>query len=358
MVASSPLRASFLDLSIPPTSPLLESHSELLAPIFPSTLFPPRSRTELPSARSTSSKRSRKAHSEAFLIPAFQHPNSPYVPWTPPVRRRIIRPDSATSGVSSHYSRPFSRSGARAPEPACTPEPEVRLAAKKGWGLLKQTLSRRVSSVVNRIGTFKQPSAAQKSDVYLPAITPRVNHARSVSEEDNLFAANYSPSPLSPLVVLSARRVLTPSLASLASSDSATLTRWLAARQEDQRDYEPGSMMSMEEYETRGSWLDLSGDKKRNGEWLCGVPGCQVHAGHMSMHAGQVTTLDFSPVTENFDVPTTPVQHRSSPEIQTLTSRLSSGQKGSAPSPLRGDSSVAAASPHRREMSMPGGWTF
>lgn len=164
-------------------------------------------------------------------------------------------------------------------------------------------------------------------------------------------------------------------MASLASSDSATLTAWLAERRqaaEEARDYDPGTMMSLEEYERVGSWLDLSGDKEDAGTWQCGVPECEIHARHKMMHSGrQVTLLDFSVTEENINLvrlgtrgssqafPPSP-KNQSSPQIQPRTSR-SSMRRPSTSSAMTTDFSPRSL--HRpgrrqRENSMPGGWTF
>src|SRR5882762_10297131 len=126
MPESSPLRTSFLDFSLcsAPLSP--ESQLEATPPTIPSSISPQQSRKALTQDQPKCDKStSRKIHDDPFFIPAFQHPNSPYVPWAPPIRRRILRPFMAGSRgslMSSCCSRPVSRSGARAPEPTGTPE--------------------------------------------------------------------------------------------------------------------------------------------------------------------------------------------------------------------------------------------
>ncbi|KZP32380.1 hypothetical protein FIBSPDRAFT_925305 [Athelia psychrophila] len=341
MVASSPLKTSFLDLSIPANSPIPESQFEASLSVLPSPQnSPSRSRAEDVLAGTTSSGRSRKSHNEKFLVPAVQHPNSPYVPWTPPVRRRIIPYSAASASVVSDYSRPFSRSGARAPEPTATPEPK-----NKGWKLVKQTISKRVGRMVNRVGRLRSPSAMQRPATYLPAITSRAAHAKSISEDVN-FSSAHHPTPQA-----STHYLISPSLASLASSDSTTLERWLEARQEEE-DPQPESTMSIADYEARGSWLNLA-DKKTGGNWSCRVPGCEVHAQQEVSSEGQVTTLDFSPMAESIDehssaTPSTSPQVRPASDMASTTPVLASVKKGATP----------RFSPHRRERSMPGGWTF
>ncbi|KAF7971832.1 hypothetical protein HWV62_19843 [Athelia sp. TMB] len=358
MPASSPLKTSFLDLSLSSHASPPKALVKFPHPILPSTVSPPTLRTEDIPARSTSSTRPRKSHTENFLIPAFQHPNSPYVPWTPPVRRRIICPHSVASvSADSHYSRPFSRSGARAPEPTATPEPSAFAGSGKVWKLFKQTISKRVGRAVNRIGRSKSLSSSQRPAPYLPAITTSVAHHITISDDGDFFSAHHSSPP--PLAT-PAQYMISPSLASLASSDSTTLERWLADRKDNEEDSQSGSVMSIADYEARGSWLNLVGEGSISGNWSCGVPGCEVHARNQKILEGQVTTLDFSPMAESLDghtsLPTTPHRHLSSPSVG--TPRASQVGKGSTPRALRGASSVDSGSPRRRETSMPGGWTF
>lgn len=300
--AGSPLRTSFIDTSFPRASPLSESHSidTSSPPTIPSSLIPQAScTTELSTKTKSHPKTKPKIHDEPFLIPAFQHPNSPYVPWAPPVRRKILRPfiaDSHISIESSNYSRPTSRSGARAPEPA-TPEP-FSPTTMTGWGRIRQTLANGVSALKRPFASTSKPASPRSTH---SSRTSHDNDDDDLTFEDNAFAANYSPESATPLAVLAGRRQLTLSMASLASSDSTTLAMWLAARrQASAEDQKYGAMMSMEDYERKGSWLNLSTGRSEEGEWVCRVPGCDIHAKHKALHGGIVTTLDFSKTTETF----------------------------------------------------------
>jgi len=74
------------------------------------------------------------------------------------------------------------------------------------------------------------------------------------------------------------------SLASLVSSDSRTLAAWLAERRADASsaaDDVPG-VMSVEEYELMGSWLD---DRSCDGRWVCGMQDCDMHTASGSLYA-------------------------------------------------------------------------
>ena len=188
----------------------------------------------------------------------------------------------------------MSRSGARAPEPA-TPEP-FSPTTSAGWGRIGRTLG-------NGLRVLKRPfTSTSKPPSPISAHSSRTGHDDGFkSYEDSAFAANYSPESATPLAVLSGRRQLNTSMTSLASSDSTTLAMWLAARrQTSAEDQEYGRMMSIEDYERKGSWLDLSASGSEEGEWVCPVPGCDIHARHMALHGGIVTTLDFSKTTETF----------------------------------------------------------
>lgn len=371
MPKSSPLRTSFLDFSLHSTPPLPESDSEATPPTIPSSIPPQRSANLARDQPKCDEAAPPAIHDEPFLIPAFQHPNSPYVPWAPPIRRRILNPITSVSRgslLSSYNSRPISRSGARAPEPAETPEPLQRISpALKGWKQFRQTISHNFNHIATRLGALKQPFSS-KRPISPSAPTSHVMQTHSISHEDTFFATNYSPSPISPLVVLTGRRIFTPSTASLASSDSATLAAWLATRQRaslQERDYDPGSLMTLDEYERVGSWLDLPGDGKIDGKWVCGVPGCEIHARHMLMHAGRVTTLEFPAARERMSQESSSYvralqrnaqsQCHSSPQFR---ARISSTRGGPATHAVSSLLSASLSDRRERETSMPGGWTF
>jgi hypothetical protein len=86
----------------------------------------------------------------------MQHPNSPYVPWDPPERWEIFRPPSPVSKVSivsGCYSRPYSRSGARAPEPTEITERWTSSGISAGWRRLRQKVKNIIRRLKNRFGT-------------------------------------------------------------------------------------------------------------------------------------------------------------------------------------------------------------
>ena len=78
------------------------------------------------------------------------HPNNPYVPWQTPARRQITRPLTASnfSLPSGCYSRPLSRSGARAPEPDDVDGSRQAMARMSGrWRTIEQHVNVNVRRV-------------------------------------------------------------------------------------------------------------------------------------------------------------------------------------------------------------------
>ncbi|KAJ7462664.1 hypothetical protein B0H11DRAFT_2053733 [Mycena galericulata] len=164
-------------------------------------------------------------------IPSVSHPNSPYVPWASPVRRNILRPLSQASHVSgfSGYSRPYSRSGARAPEPqepdSPLPTHNKLLRLSKSFKNLRRTVKEGVRHVKNAFN-IKRVSKAK---------TPHV-----VDEP----ASCRSPIPPLPSPVESCE-----------SSNTTTLAEWLRECEANVQRATP-HLMTLEEYEERGSWKD------------------------------------------------------------------------------------------------------
>ncbi|KAF8213351.1 hypothetical protein K438DRAFT_1088451 [Mycena galopus ATCC 62051] len=107
-------------------------------------------------------------------IPSVSHPNSPYVPWASPVRRNILRPLTPSSQMSgfSGYSRPYSRSGARAPEPQepdCLPTHNHNkfLRLSRSFRNLGRTVKRSVKHVKNALR--KTTSKAKSPEAFVEA---------------------------------------------------------------------------------------------------------------------------------------------------------------------------------------------
>ncbi|KAF7306679.1 hypothetical protein MIND_00459600 [Mycena indigotica] len=190
LLATSPLRLpSFLDLALEST---------------------PRAKPETPQPTQ--------------LVDSITHPNSPYVPWASPVRRNILRPLTPSSQMS-RYSRPYSRSGARAPEPQDMPRPNRLLRLTKSLKNLKATVKQGVKSVTK---VLRKSSKAKN----IPPL----------------------PTPPLPAALVPSSPSLSPAF-SCESSRTNTLADWLrdcAANAEEMT----ANNMTIEEYEERGSWLD------------------------------------------------------------------------------------------------------
>ncbi|KAJ7900055.1 hypothetical protein B0H14DRAFT_3765870, partial [Mycena olivaceomarginata] len=215
VLATSPLHlSSFLD-DITPHS----LHNEPTAPSLTS---------ETPSPQ-------RVFHQLSIEIPSVSHPNSPYVPWPSPVRRNILRPLSPSSQVSrfSDYSRPYSRSGARAPEPQEEPHYIVPhnkfLRLSRSFKNLRKTVKQSVKHVKNAL---RKTSKAKSPEASVEVAVPPIRYQ--------------SPTPPLPSPV-----------ASCESSNTNTLADWLRECEAKVERATP-HFMTLEEYEERGSWMDLS----------------------------------------------------------------------------------------------------
>ncbi|KAL1748919.1 hypothetical protein HDZ31DRAFT_28665 [Schizophyllum fasciatum] len=92
---------------------------------------------------------------DTLNMPAFTHPNSPYVPWSSPIRRQICRPFLSSESVLPRPSVSVStrtRSGARAPEPTFTPKRKL-VSARLSWSLkaLQSSVQRKVKGAAKRL---------------------------------------------------------------------------------------------------------------------------------------------------------------------------------------------------------------
>jgi hypothetical protein len=276
-------------------------------------------------------------------IPAFHHPNSPYVPWSYPVRRRIL-PLSSPLPASPVCPSPCTRSGAVAPEPwaSSTFSQAHRQSGKErlssSWKSFRNSIKKGVKTVVSRIG---------KSRTSLRTLCTSQDMLYIYDDTD--IQPNCGPRD---------------SLASFASSDSATLEAWLAERRATASrviDYTPREM-SVEEYELAGSWLDL---RHCDGGWVCGVQDCDMHtAGGSPCTANEYpnvlrTAMPFdsadllpSPIAPVWPFPAgpfaAPPRFHSLPRLPCQSFDLHSAQPTTA----------ARCLARCRELSMPGGWTF
>ncbi|KAG7450324.1 uncharacterized protein BT62DRAFT_1001163 [Guyanagaster necrorhizus] len=241
---------------LPPLPPSSSLVSTLLDINFQSFAFstgfptsPPPVQSSPPISPSPGSRRinTPATDNSLFHMPALSHPNSPYVPWESPVRREILRPLTPSSFVS-HYSRPLSRSGARAPEPPETEEgPSLQRATRKLHKISKSILNlrqavRNVAQVTKRFKFApKRRSVDQQPD---PPDLPETHW-----QSDPLLIARHRPRLAPP----------SPSSASFDSTNTNSLAAWLTARQCEAKEWNLDAQrgVALEEYDRAGSWINL-----------------------------------------------------------------------------------------------------
>ena len=189
---------------------------------------------------------------------AIYFSTDPYSPWPSPVRRHLVpRSDGSFSRIS-RYSRPESRSGARAPDPPSR-RTSLRTVGCNVPGV------RRVRRFTRNLRLFTQRMYA------LTNLLRKGNRSRPVIPSTSTGASLHRRT--------STRASRTSSITSFAqnrsirtSTSSAfthTLQRWLEAR--NQLTYEKPSdhlSITISQYERRGSWLA--------DEW-CGIQHCDTH---------------------------------------------------------------------------------
>lgn len=312
-----------------------------------------------------------KVYEGPHWVPAFHHPNSPYVPWPPAVRHRILPPLMPESPISPLYSR----SGAVAPEPwgsHSTTETQMNVEKRSSsWKSFKKSVKsglKSVKSVVSRISKVPKLSRG-RSDIKM---INRSDGPVPSAGDYMVFAKNSSPvSPGSPTEDTPASR---DSLGGLASSDSVTLAAWLAERHTTSNISWESPGMLVEEYEMMGSWLDL---RVGDGERVCGVLDCAAHTPNGTPDALCHGLRDFHSA-----VPfgATVNEHVKAPVRKKTTSPVSTLDLNSWPPPsyslprLPSQAIVMSTnelktlddpnverflmSKKSRELSMPGGWAF
>ncbi|KAJ7630670.1 hypothetical protein FB45DRAFT_916228 [Roridomyces roridus] len=179
-----------------------------------------------PVAAPPESPPSRPARRTPKKLDIFFNPNSPYAPLTPEHRRAFLRPLTPASQVSA-YSRPYSRSGARAPEPD-SPLPAGKfLRLSKSFKNLRRTVKEGVRHVKNALGCNKASKAKTPQLADDPVVPP----------------------PVPPLP--------SPVQSCGSSTHTTTLAEWLRDCEANIERSAP-NLMTLEEYEERGSWLEGS----------------------------------------------------------------------------------------------------
>ncbi|KAI6044995.1 hypothetical protein EDC04DRAFT_2637957 [Pisolithus marmoratus] len=341
--SASPLQLpSFLDLSTVPSTPSTQTRCQGPASSVPTAVL-----FRVPPTPTSSRKRlARKSKKEVSFgphwIPAFHHPNSPYVPWTPSVRERILPPPSPTSISSA--GEPFcSRSGAVAPEPwtssTFSDRPkEVPRATRvaKSWMNIRDNIKNRVKKVAACLGRAKKAS----KDAKRSSVAPRTTQ---MHKPDHLEGDGPLPRA---------------SLASFPSSDSIALTTWLTERcgtatGVPSRDAPRG--MSIEEYELIGSWLDL---REGEHEWVCGHQGCDLHLPDGSPNAMTVARPITSLAILSAESLIVPSRFCSLPRLPSQSFEMTSVSCHAGNKCGMTDAERCLPGKKSREFSMPGGWTF
>ncbi|RDB29595.1 hypothetical protein Hypma_015332 [Hypsizygus marmoreus] len=315
--ASSLQLPSFLDFSIHTT--IIDPYESIFKSLSPLSFSVPHSHEE--HKTEGTAEASSTACSRSMSIPPFMHSNSPYVPWDPQLRRDILRPltpASRMSHVSDCYSRPYSRTGAQAPEPMDFPEAPVQrikprfLKVSKGFKSLASTVRKNIQQVAKQISLLKKP-------------------LRSTTEVQTR--------PISPVPFSSAE--------SFDSSDTTTLATWLADRRrlaaDRERDVSNGILL--EEYERTGSWLNLPGTFPRAVN--------PTPRGDISQ-TRRPSSLVCLP--NNTPRHSAAFQSRSESQLSGPFCDVQVQCRSASASPNRTPGSVLTS--REREMSMPGGWTF
>jgi len=181
----------------------------------------------------------------------------PYSPWPSPVRRHFIPHSDGSFSHISRYSRPESRSGARAPDP-----PSRRTSL--GTIGCNFPVVRRVRRLTRNVGLFTRRIYALKTilrkirrrePVISRSPTPQLPRRRSV---------RVSRSSITSFIQNRSLRT------SISSALSSSLQRWLETR--NQLAYEKSSnhvSITISQYEQRGSWL--------TDDWR-GIHHCDVHS--------------------------------------------------------------------------------
>ncbi|KAF9068025.1 hypothetical protein BDP27DRAFT_1327826, partial [Rhodocollybia butyracea] len=185
---------------------------------------------------------------DLFQIPSLRHPNSPYVPFPSPMRRQIFRPLTPESSESlSECSN-----GARASELA-EPSEESLPGHKMSRGIKKvHRTMKHVAVAAKRMFTRKHVEAPSS------AVPPHLTIDTLALTDNSLHPPTYPPSP---------------GVASIDSSNTRSLALWLDTRCQETLEWDADSrhLMSLEDYERRGSWI-MAGGKS----FVCA--GCSIHS--------------------------------------------------------------------------------
>ncbi|KAG6911820.1 hypothetical protein DXG01_000067 [Tephrocybe rancida] len=235
--------------------------------------------------------------------PSFMHPNSPYVPWTPEMRRQILHPVGEPSPITDFYACRYSHTALQNLDPAPLALCRSRNLPKRSklprsFKNLTSAIGKNVKQVANRISRHKKKPRPTSS---LP-----------------------EPGPISHMALSN----------SFDSTDAITLSTWLSDRQRlrmERDDQVSVKEITLEEYEAMGSWTQLPKTSVANPDHLHNMP---------------LAVLSDSPACWSRSL--SRVRQRSVSLAEGFP-KLASSHSGY----LRGTLSRC-----NREMSMPGGWIF
>ncbi|KAL0950945.1 hypothetical protein HGRIS_007697 [Hohenbuehelia grisea] len=217
----------------------------------------------------------------AVDIPAFSHPNSPYVPWSQDVRQEILPPSSPVS-FDPHSC---SREGARAPEPGRFFERhDVQRKdvqdRTRGWRGVRKSIKKGIRSIVKRVGYMKE--------------TLRSRPLPHTAERDPVWD-DFSPI-----------RATFPELpaTSVDSVVTTSLEDWLDARHQLSLEHASSSehSMTIEDYDHRGSWIheDTPPDSDEESDKENEYADIIVPCGNFLHH--EITSPTFSVFSDNLTV--------------------------------------------------------
>jgi len=283
-------RPMFLDMRFP-TSNL---RAELRVPDSPVPSLPP-----LPSLLSQPLFPPSKDHANSLLphglsFPALTNPNSPYVPWDSPARQEFL----LLSPASSQHTHTHSDPGILEPP---TEDQDVILAKPYRLKRVLRTFRRNVSGALRRIGKSRQPIPEVQVNSFVAE--PWESRGDVVARSSQL------------------RRMPSMSACSVDSSNTTSLATWLAYRRQKQLDNGDTALMSLEEYERRGSWMATGDD--------CGLADCSVHR-HRTRSISSVGTHD-----SRHRPAVTLRSRRSSVSVSVRSKRSASRMSLTRPAPLR-----------------------
>ncbi|KAJ3545068.1 hypothetical protein NMY22_g2576 [Coprinellus aureogranulatus] len=215
----------------------------------------------IPNSRSLNKISETEATSFKLKLPlTLVHPNSPYVPWEPPVRQRILCTFPVSGSEESSEDDDAEGSGSEDRSHEGTPRDKKPLSSV--WKAFKAA-PKKVKTKCRRLLGTRGRDALDLAGLGATGTDPRISPEKNVIEGDSEAGAleedqsqhisylpqHHSGIPLSPT-------------ASFRSAETHSLAIWLAERQRKflDKDCESAKLMSLDEYERAGSWIRKKGD--------------------------------------------------------------------------------------------------